>query len=116
MDNFREFQVGPDPFGRTWQVKFLWQQTAISIRHSDSVDVKFVVSDGQITEEKVIALMHPMLLDLCRRTGRGLSDALCMKLAGLHLKQMIETGEDMEKTLVTLSARDMDGANTALGT
>ncbi|MBK5290694.1 MAG: hypothetical protein JJE04_03235 [Acidobacteriia bacterium] len=114
MDNFREFQAGPDPFGRIWQVSFLWQQTAISIRHSDSVDVKFVITDGEITEEKVMALMHPMLLALCGRTGRSLTDALCLKLAGLHLKQMIETGEDMEKTLVTLSASDLEGAQAAL--
>ena len=28
-----------------------------------------------------------------------------MKLAALHLKHMLETGEDMEKTLVTVQAR-----------
>jgi len=42
VQSFREFEAGPDPFGRTWQVKFKWLQTAISLRHSDSVDVKFI--------------------------------------------------------------------------
>ena len=115
MDNFREFEVGPDAFGRTWQARFLWQQTAIAIRHSDSVDVKFAITDGEMQEEKVIALMHPMLLALCGRMGRSISDALCMKLAAVHLKQMIETGEDMEKRLVTMSASDLEGAQARIG-
>jgi hypothetical protein len=41
MQNFREFEAGPDPFGRMWSVQFKWLQTAISLRHSDSIDVKF---------------------------------------------------------------------------
>jgi hypothetical protein len=41
-DNSRRFEAGPDPFGRTWQVEFRWLQTGISIRHADTVDVKFV--------------------------------------------------------------------------
>ena len=39
MLNFRQFEAGPDPFGRKFQVMFKWLQTAISIRCSDSVDV-----------------------------------------------------------------------------
>ena len=55
IENFRQFQAGPDPFGRSYNVTYLWQQTAISIRHSDSVDVKFTLEDGETREEKVIA-------------------------------------------------------------
>ena len=63
MDTFRQFEAGPDPFGRKYQVLFKWLQTAISIRHADTVDVKFVLTseDGARTE-KVIALPHPELL------------------------------------------------------
>ena len=47
IENFRRFQAGPDPFGRTWDVEFRWQQNGISIRHADTVDVKFHLSrDG----------------------------------------------------------------------
>jgi hypothetical protein len=111
MSNFREFSAGPDPFGNTWQVRFVWLQTAISIRHSDSIDVKFVISCGDGPEEKVIALMHPMLQEFSRQTGEPLTDAWCMKMAALHLRWMIETGEDMEKTLVTMSKADMERAH-----
>ncbi len=103
-DESRLFEAGPDPFGRTWKVQFRWLQTGISIRHADTVDVKFFVtpSDGD-TVEKVIALPHPALLRVTGERGGKLSDAYCMRLAASHLKYMIETSEDMDKTLVTVS-------------
>ena len=103
MDNFRHFEVGPDPFGRSWQIEFLWQQNAITIRHSDTVDVKFRLFQGGAQQEKVVAIPHPDLLAVSARLGRPLTDAWVMKLAALHLKNMIETDTDMEKTIVTIS-------------
>src|SRR5881296_407548 len=63
MRNFREFEAGPDPFGRTWTVQLKWLQTAISLRHSDSVDVKFILRNGDTKIEKTISLRHPDLLE-----------------------------------------------------
>jgi len=103
-DQCRLFEAGPDPFGRTWKVQFRWLQTGISIRHADTIDVKFFVEpqDGPI-EEKVIALPHAALLDISAKQGWKLSDPMCMRIAANHLRHMIETSEDMDKTLVTLS-------------
>src|SRR5581483_6396823 len=100
-DQSRLFQAGPDPFGRMWNVQFRWLQTGISIRHADTVDVKFFVTpeSGQ-PEEKVIALPHPALLEVTSRQGRKLSDTYCLRLAAAHLRHMIETSEDIDKTLV----------------
>src|SRR5690349_12153138 len=108
MLNFREFEAGPDPFGRKYQVLFKWLQTAISIRHADTVDVKFVLVDesGQRTE-KTIALPHPYLLRVSGDLGRPMDDSWCARLAELHLKYLISTGEDMEKDLVTVSEPDL---------
>ena len=107
-ENFRRFQAGPDPFGRTWEVEFRWLQTGISIRHADTVDVKFQLwSEGEPRQEKVLALSHPGLLELCKETGHPLTDGWCMKLAGLHLVSMISSGEDLEKSLITLSPADL---------
>ena len=110
LENSRRFAAGPDPFGRTWQVEFRWLQTGISIRHADTVDVKFVLwTEGpekdqqEQKQEKVIALPHPHLLTLSAETGHALTDPWCMRLAAQHLKHMIESGEDLEKTLVTLT-------------
>ena len=114
VDSFRHFQAGPDPLGRIWQVDFLWLQTAISIRHSDSVDVKFLLTEGDVKMERVISLRHPDLLVLSRKTGRPLTDPWCMKLAGLHLLHMVEMGEDLEKTLVTVTPEQLGRYNALL--
>jgi len=108
LENLRRFQAGPDPFGRTWEVEFRWLQTGISIRHADTVDVKFVVwtegpGEHEEKQEKVIALPHPHLLTLSAETGHALTDPWCMRLAARHLKYMLEWDDDLEKTLVTLS-------------
>lgn len=108
LDNFRRFQAGPDPFGRMWEVEFRWLQTGISIRHADTVDVKFIVwtdgggADAEPKQERVIALPHAALLELSKETGHPLTDSWCGRLGATHLKYMIESGEDLEKTLVTV--------------
>lgn len=107
-DQSRLFEAGPDPFGRTWKVQFRWLQNGITIRHADTVDVKFSVTpDGGSTEEKVIALPHEALLGVCESQGHRLSDPYCMRIAAAHLKYMIETSEDMDKTVVTLRQEDI---------
>lgn len=107
-DQSRLFEAGPDPFGRMWKAQFRWLQTGISIRHADTVDVKFLVTpDGGAPEEKVIALDHEMLLKLFAKGDRKLSDPACLRLAAAHLKHMIETSEDMDKTLVTVSEQEL---------
>ena len=115
MLNFREFEAGPDPFGRKFQVLFEWMQTAISLRHADTVDVKFTLVDeaGERTA-KTIALPHADLLRVSRETGRPMDDAWCSRLAALHLKRLVETGEDMEKDLVTAAPADLASHAAAL--
>ena len=108
IDNFRRFDAGPDPFGNRWTVEFRWLQNAISIRHSDSVDVKFQLFRGENLEEKVIALNHPDLLSLSAKLKRPLTDPWCMKLAALHLRGMIETDQDMDKQIVVPSLADLE--------
>jgi hypothetical protein len=108
MFNFRQFEVGPDPFGRKFQVYFKWLQTAISIRHADTVDVKFVLADeNQGRTEKTIALPHAELLRVSRETGRDMDDSWCARLAAQHLRHLVETGEDIEKDLITVQPEDL---------
>jgi hypothetical protein len=102
VENFRNFETGPDPFGRSWKVEFRWQQNAISIRHADTVDTKWQLECDGEKSEKVIAIPHPALLALAAEAKRPVTDAWVMKLGGLHLIHMIATWEDMDKTLVTL--------------
>jgi hypothetical protein len=96
-------------------VQFRWLQTGISIRHADTVDVKFFVTPPQgETEEKVIALPHPALLELTARRHRKLTDTYCRRLAAAHLRHMIETTEDMDKTLVTVSPQELSAYDQQL--
>jgi hypothetical protein len=99
---YRTFEAGPDPFGATWKAEFRWAQNAISIRHADTIDVKFEITSGEIHEEKIIALPHPMLLKASHATEQPVTDPWVNRIAALHLKKMIITGDDVEKTLVTL--------------
>lgn len=103
-----------DPFGRTWQVNFLWHQVGIAIRHADTIDCKFhLVSDGEETD-KVIALEHLSLKTLAQELGREITDAWVIRLAAEHLRYMIESGEDMEKTLVTPGIAEIRRAQGAV--
>ena len=103
MENFREFSCGPDPFGRTWHILFKWLQTAISIRHSDSVDVKFLVQCGEEEGQKTIAMPHLTLRELAKDIEVKMTDAWCARLAKQHLEHLILSGEDLEKDLITPS-------------
>ncbi len=108
MLNFRQFEAGPDPFGRKYQVMFKWLQTAISLRHADTVDVKFILADEEGgRSEKTIALPHADLLSVSKEIGRPMDDAWCARLAELHLVHLVTTGEDMEKSLVTVTREEL---------
>ena len=114
IGNLRHFEAGSDPFGRKWTAKFRWLQNAISIRHADAVDVKFsLVCDDGASEEKVIALPHAALVSLARASNRDLTDPWCMRLAATHLKRMIETFENMDKPLVSLTPAQLAEAAIA---
>ncbi len=110
MISFRQFDAGPDPFGRKYSVAMKWLQTAISIRHADTVDVKFMLEDDAGGKcEKTVALPHAVLQMVSKTVGRKMDDAWCGRIAALHLRHLIETGEDLEKDLVTLSAVEIEG-------
>src|SRR5579871_343800 len=114
MLSFREFEVGPDPFGRKWMVQLKWLQTAISLRHSDTVDVKFILRNDGERMEKQIAMPHADLLALRDRTGHPMTDAWCARLAASHLKHMVESGEDLDKDLVTVSLPELSAYGEAV--
>ena len=114
MESYREFDAGPDPFGRTWHVQFKWLQTAISLRHSDSVDVKFILRSDDTKLEKTIALMHPYLLELSDKSGGRMTDSWCSRLAAMHLKYVVESAEDMDQDIVTVSPAHLAEWNRTL--
>jgi hypothetical protein len=117
MLNFREFEAGPDPFGRKFNVLLKWMQTAISIRHADTMDVKFVlIDDDGVRTMKTIALPHAILRRISEETKRPMDDAWCGRIAAMHLQYLVSTGEDMEKDLVTLTYPEVAGYASTIGT
>lgn len=117
MENFRDFQVGPDPFGRTWHALFKYLQTGISIRHSDSVDVCFVIESEDAADaraQKIVVLSHPGIRDFSKRSGREITDTWCSRMAACKLRQVIENGEDMDKEYLTVTSREIEEYDAAI--
>jgi hypothetical protein len=119
MENFRDFELGPDPFGVTWHARFKYLQTGISIRHSDSVDVCFVVeSDTAEPSEsgarKIVVLSNPEIRDFSKRTGRVITDTWCSRMAACKLRQVTENGEDMDKEYLTVTPREIEEYDAAI--
>ncbi len=108
MDNFREFEAGPDPFGRKFHVWFKYLQTAISIRHSDSVDVCFILESGDEKIEKTVVIPNADIRAYSKRTGRPVNDAWCSRLAMCKLRSVIETAEDIEKNYLPVTMREIE--------
>jgi hypothetical protein len=108
FDNPRKLEVS-DPFDRKWSAELRWLQNAITIRHADAVDVKWelTATDGT-TMDKVVALRHPDLLAVSKKLGRQLSDSWCIRLAAAHLRVIIETWEDADKVIVTMSQEQLE--------
>ncbi len=107
MESFRDFQIGPDPFGSKWRVYFKYLQTGISIRHSDSVDVCFILDNGAEKLRRVVVIPHANLREYAARTGRKISDTMCSRIAALKLRRTIENAEDIEKEYLPVSDREI---------
>jgi hypothetical protein len=106
LENSRQFEV-KDPFGRAWNVEFRWLQNGISIRHADTVDLKYYITSEEEKREVVIALPHEELTRLAAVRGRAVTDAWCLHLASRRLEAMIAAWADMEQAIVTVGAREM---------
>ena len=94
---YEEFSASTPAGGKTYRCRFHTLMTGISLRHSDTVDVKFLV-DGKGV---VIALPHIVFAEHHRRTGRALTDAMAIQMAGLFLKELLEKGETVQEPLLT---------------
>ena len=72
---------------------------AISTRHADAVDIKFLVNGRPVW----IALPHPAWPEYNRRTGKVITDPLAIQIAGHFLKIAIESGLDSGREMYTLT-------------
>jgi len=75
---------------------------AISTRHADAVDIKFLV-DGQPVW---VALPHPAWVEYKRRSGKMITDALAKEIAGHFLKTALESGEGLGREMYALTVEE----------
>ena len=101
MNDWREFEV-PSPLGGKVHIcRFHTLVTGISPRHSDTVDVKFLVNGSPV----VLALPHAAFAEHLRNTGLSLTDQDAIRIAGISLKKLLERGERVDTPLLTLSVQ-----------
>ena len=72
---------------------------AISTRHADAVDIKFLVDGRKVW----VALPHPAWVEYKNRTGKLITDSLAVEIAGHFLKTALESGEGVGREMYALT-------------
>ena len=75
------------------------QIVAISTRHADAVDYKFLVDGRRVW----VVLPLPAWVEYKKRTGRTITDSLAVEIAGHYLKSALEAGEGLGREMYTLT-------------
>ena len=78
------------------------QIIAISTRHADAVDYKFLVDGRRVW----VVLPHPAWVEYHKRTGRIITDPLAVEIAGHYLKSALEAGEGLGREMYTLTVEE----------
>lgn len=83
------------------QVHVVYQAliVAISTRHADAVDVKFLIDERPVW----VALPHPAWVEYKKRTGKLITDSLTKEIAGHFLKTALESGEGLGREMYSLT-------------
>jgi hypothetical protein len=76
---------------------------AISTRHADAVDIKFLANGRPVW----IALPHPAWAEYKGRTGKVITDALAIQIAGHFLKGAIESGLESGREMYMLTVQEV---------
>jgi hypothetical protein len=95
----REFEVRSPLDGTVYRCRFHNLIIGIAPRHSDTIDVKFLVNGTPV----VLALPHVAFAEYREKHGRPLTDQDAVRIAGLSLKQLLERAERVDQPLITLT-------------
>ncbi len=99
---YDDFRVKDRWTGREHHCMYQAVIMAVSTRHADAVDIKFLVDGRPVW----IALPHPAWVEYNKRTGKVITDPLAIHAAGHFLKQAIESGLDGSREMYTLSVEE----------
>lgn len=112
---YRDFRATERWTGQELHCLYQALVVAISTRHADAVDIKFLVSGRPVW----ISLPHPAWVEYHKRSSRDLTDPLAVAIAGHYLKAAIESGLEggremysltVEETLAHLAAVEQEAA------
>jgi len=90
--NFREFECTSRLDGSKCHCFFIFLQTAISLRHSDTVDARFLVNGRRVT----VAMPHTAFIEYMNRSGEAITDNHAAGIAASFLKEHLEAGGSLE--------------------
>jgi len=97
------FDVTAGLTGESYRVRFSHLWVAISTRHSDTVDCKFLVNGRGV----IVALAHPGYVLFQERTGRQLSDVEAAQIAAAYLRQCLQDDLVGDRTVLYLSPEEV---------
>jgi hypothetical protein len=83
------------------QVHCIYQAliVAVATRHADAVDIKFLVDGRPVW----VALPLVAWSEYRKRTGKTITDALAIAIAGHFLKSALASGEGVEREMYSLT-------------
>ena len=102
MVMYDDFQAIDKWSGKSLHCRYQALIVAIATRHADAVDIKFMIDDRPVW----IALPHPAWVEFNRQTGKVITDAMAVQIAGHYLKWAIESGEDSGREMYSLTVQE----------
>ena len=99
---YEDFHVTERWTGEDLHCKWKANIVAIATRHADAVDIKFLI-DGKTVW---VALPHPAWVEYKKRTGKSITDALAVEIAGHYLKTALESGEGLGREMYSLTIEE----------
>ena len=100
---YEDFHVADRWSGENLHCRWKATQVAIATRHADAVDFRFDVNERLVS----IALPSAAWVEQKKRTGKVITDALAVQIAGRYLKRLIEEGHDAQRELYTMTVAEV---------